>query len=257
MSEVLNKAATLLNLLKPTDGVSERSATELAKLAKYNTATTHRILQDLEKHGLVNQNTVTKKFHLGSALIELGFLARKQFTIQDFAKDAMQLIAEQTKESVYLNILLDDGNALLLDSIDSVHKLRIVEPVGLKLPLHIGGTRRVILAHLDEVIREKYMEEVQLEKRTAYTLGDKEKLKKELEKIREQGYAISFGETTEGTAGISVPIFGWDGVEASLSIATPDVRLSKERVPEFASLLKKYSNEISKNLGGTEVKISN
>lgn len=120
--------------------------------------------EDLEKHGLVNQNTVTKKFHLGSALIELGFLARKQFTIQDFAKDAMQLIAEQTKESVYLNILLDDGNALLLDSIDSVHKLRIVEPVGLKLPLHIGGTRRVILAHLDEVIREKYMEEVQLEK---------------------------------------------------------------------------------------------
>src|SRR5699024_3884919 len=115
--------------------------------------------------------------------------------------------------------------------------------------LHIGGTRRVILAHMDRALKENYIKNVKLEKRTKYTFTNKNKLREEPDLIQDRGYALSYGETTEGTAGISVPLFGMDGVEASLSIATPDVRLSSERIPKLALLLKKHAKEISKKLG--------
>lgn len=250
MSELLNKAVTLIDLLKPNDGVKEKSSTELSKLSGFNDATTHRILKNLEKYRFVSQNPNTKKFYLGVALIELGSLARSQHTIIELAKYNMEKIAEETKESIYLNVLVDNKEALLLHSIDSIHKLRIVEPIGLKLPLHIGSTRRVILAYMDRHLQDKYIDNEKIEKRTEHTFTNKNMLRQELDLIKKQGYATSFEETTEGTAGVSVPIFGLNGVEASLSIATPNVRINPERISYLVSLLKKNAQEISQKLGG-------
>ena len=250
MSEVLTKAFTLLNFLKPRDGCSEWGAAELARMAGLNHATTHRILQDMVKFGVVGQNHMNKKFHLGPALVELGFLAGGLFSIRDVVRPFMDELSSMTRESIYLNIVVNEREALVIDAIDSDHQLRIVEPLGLRLPLHIGAMRRVILAFLNKEKQEDYFAHCAWIPRTKNTLTNEADVRKDMEKIREQGYAISFGETTIGTAGISVPIFGADGVEGSISIVTPDTRMNEEKIEEYTDLLLKKSRIISDYLGG-------
>lgn len=251
MSEVLNKCFTLLNLLKPKDGCSEWGAAELARMAGYNDATAHRILQDMLKYGLVGQNKSTKKFHLGYSLFELGYLARSLFSIREFARPYMEELANISGESVYLNILIDDKEALLIDSIDSNHHLRIVEPLGLRLPLHVGATRRIILAHMNKEKQEEYIKNCEWESRTKETITNENDLRNDLTKITKQGFAVSYGETTLGTAGVAVPIFGINQVEGSLGIATPDIRLNEDKVDEYVKLLLEKSKRISEALGGS------
>lgn len=250
MSEVLNKCVTLLNLLKPKDGCNEWGASELARLAGYNDATTHRILQDMLKYGLVGQNKSTKKFHLGYSLFELGYMARSLFSINEYARPHMEELANITGESIYLNILIDDNEALLIDSIDSSHHLRIVEPLGLRLPLHIGATRKIILAYLNKEKQDEYIKNCVLKSRTEKTIINETDLKEELIKIKKKGFAVSYGETTKGTAGVAVPIFGINKVEGSLGIATPDIRLNEENIAEYVELLLAKSKRISETLGG-------
>jgi IclR family KDG regulon transcriptional repressor len=250
MSEVLNKAFTLLHLLKPRDEIKEWTAAELARIAGFNTATTHRILQDLTEFKIVSQNKENKKFHLGYSLIELGSLAKGLFTIRDLARPFMEEIEKITNESVYLTIPVDDKEGLLLDSIDSTHQLRIVEPLGERLPLHKGAARKVLLAYMSKEKQEEYINNYSLllgkEKEIYKT---EEELREEIKKIRDRGYSLSIGETVPGTAGVGVPIFGINGVEGSLCIGTPESRLDKDRITEYVELLLGYSRKISSALG--------
>lgn len=250
MSEVLTKAFTLLNLLKPRDDIKEWSAAELARIAGFNTATTHRILQDLAHFGIVCQNKESKKFYLGYALIELGSQAKGLFTIRDIARPYMEEIEKITNESVYLTIPVDDKEGLLLDTIDSSHQLRIVELIGERLPLHMGAARKAILAFMSEEKQEAYIKNYNLSFGKENKIHIKEEeLREEIKNIRDRGYSLSIGETVPGTAGVGVPIFGINGVEGSLCIGTPEARLHKDTITKFVKLLLDFSKRISSALG--------
>lgn len=251
MAEVLNKAFTLLKLLKPKREQSEWSASELARITGYNVGTTHRILQIMQEHGLIYQNKQNKKFRLGFALVEYGFLARNLYSIRDLARPFMEELADSTNETIYLNVLLED-QAVLIDSVDSNHYLRISEPIGLRLPLHVGASRRVILAYMDTKKQEELIRQLTWKPRTEKTITQENQLRREMGKMKELGYAISFGETTIGTAGVASPVFGTNGVEASLSIAGPEVRFDNSRIPFFVEQITEKANRLSQILGGQE-----
>jgi IclR family KDG regulon transcriptional repressor len=250
MAEVLHKAFKLLELLKPNGESKEWGSAELARLAGYNTGTTHRILQIMNEHGIVSQNKQNKKFRLGFALTEYGYLAQSLYSIRELAYPFMEELANETNETIVLNILISSTEALLIDSIDSTHKLRIVEPIGLRLPLYIGASRKVMLANMRPDKQAESIRKFSWKARTQNTVIDENMLSQEINQIKQQGYAISRGETTVGTFGIAVPIFGGNGVEASLMIAGPDIRISEQRLIELVDKLKEKARRVSMLLGG-------
>lgn len=250
MAGVLGKAFTLLQLLKPTNEQKEWSASELAHRSGYNVATTHRILQVMQKYGLVHQNRQNKKFSLGFTFAEYGYLARNIYTVNDFARPLMEELAQETEETVYLTILSPEQQAVLIDSIDSTHFLRLVEPIGLTLPLYIGAARKVLLAFMEPDKQAELISQFTWEARTQNTIVSESELRNEIKHIREIGYAVSFGETTEGTAGVAAPIFGRSGVEASLTVAGPDVRFSEQTILEIAEQLIEKTKRLSQLMGG-------
>jgi DNA-binding IclR family transcriptional regulator len=85
---------------------------------------------------------------------------------------------------------------------------------------------------------------------TAHTLTGLPQLRRELERIREQGYAVDQEEAVEGLRCVAGPVFNHTGqIVAAFSVAGPAMRLTLARVPEIAQMVRETSQHISYRLG--------
>ena len=85
---------------------------------------------------------------------------------------------------------------------------------------------------------------------TAHTITALPQLRKELERIREQGYALDQEEAVEGLRCVAGPVFNHTGqIVAAFSVAGPAMRLTPARIPEIAQLVRETSQQISYRLG--------
>ncbi|MEZ0119538.1 UNVERIFIED_ORG: glyoxylate carboligase [Heyndrickxia coagulans] len=83
-----------------------------------------------------------------------------------------------------------------------------------------------------------------------YTMTDKERIIKELQKIRKQGYAIDDEEIELGLKCVAAPIFNHDEtVVAAISCAAPKARMGEERMPQVIEEIKQAAQKISESIG--------
>jgi DNA-binding IclR family transcriptional regulator len=107
-----------------------------------------------------------------------------------------------------------------------------------------------MLAYLSDEEIEEIWNNSKIEKLTEYTITELEALKKELKEIKEKGYAVDNEENELGVRCIGAPVFNHNGcVEGAISISGPAIRVTKDKIEEFAEEVKKYAGLISKELG--------
>lgn len=83
--------------------------------------------------------------------------------------------------------------------------------------------------------------------RSLVKFGD---LHRELEQVREQGYAINRGEWREQVVGVAAPIYDSRGlVVAALGISGPTERLDEDRLVQAGGTLMTAAAQISRRLG--------
>ena len=88
--------------------------------------------------------------------------------------------------------------------------------------------------------------------RTPRTLTSVPKLLKELERIREQGYALDDEENSLGVRCVAAPIFNAEGqIEAALGVSGTTYQFERAQVPKMAELVKTAARKISHQLGAT------
>ncbi|MGM0881050.1 MAG: IclR family transcriptional regulator [Bacillota bacterium] len=246
---VITKAINILDILVPQGNEKEVSVTEISRELEMPVQSVHRILSSLSEHGFVTQNNKTRKYKLGLTVMKYGFLMWDSSMLRSVAKPFMEELSQKTKETIYL-ATRENKDGVYIDSIDSPQILKISEPIGLRLPLFIGASNRVILAYLPQKTREGILRDVDWSSIPSLKPLTREFIECELEKIREQGYAMTSGEATEGTTGIGAPIFSYDStVIGSLNCAGPSIRFTPENIEKYSFYAKKYANLISKELG--------
>lgn len=246
---VISKAINILDILVPQGIEKEVSVTEISRKLGIPVQSVHRILGSLSRHGFVTQNNKNRKYKLGLTVMRYGFLMWDSLIFRSAAKPFMEELSRKTKETVYL-ATRENAEGVYIDSVDSPQMLKISEPIGLRLPLFVGASNRVILAYLPQKTRERILADVDWSSVPSLKPLRRSYIEDELEKIRERGYAITSGEATEGTTGIGAPIFSYDNtVIGSLNCAGPSSRFTPENIEKYSFYAKKYANLISKELG--------
>jgi DNA-binding IclR family transcriptional regulator len=130
------------------------------------------------------------------------------------AKDDRDKIVEKTRvlldEIFYLTNecsyfgVLDNNAVLYLNQIDkSKRLLRTRDSIGLHAPLHTNAFGKVIMAFTDNF----NIINIELEKFTNNTITTTNRLQKELDLIKERGYAIGSEEHEFGLKSVAVPYF--------------------------------------------------
>ena len=110
------------------------------------------------------------------------------------------------------------------------------------------------MAYQDETEINRILSTIPLQTFTEFTVTDQGGIKKQLQSIKETGYSIDDEEIEIGLKCVAAPIFDYHGnAIASLSCASPKMRLTDERLPIVIEGVKKASLEISRKLGYKDV----
>jgi DNA-binding IclR family transcriptional regulator len=232
-----------------TDVQPELGLSELARAAGLNKTTTYRLLTALESEGMVARSPARETYRLGPDMIVLGSRALRGNDLRSASRAELEALAQSTGETATLEILAG-GRALILDEVTGQrHLLGATQFVGTRWPLHATSTGKVLLAYLSDAQRKAVLRPP-LARLTAHTLTRLAVLRKELARVREQGYAMAIEEVEVGYVAVGAPVRNHEGnVVAAISLGGPGIRLTTGRIREIASLVMQAAEQISKRLG--------
>ena len=194
----------------------------------------HALLRTMQACGWVETDQTGTLYHVGLRALLAGTAYVESDDIATLSAPVLDQIATRTGETVHLG-RLDGANIIYLAKRESVHELRMYSGIGRRLPAHATALGKALLASLpgDEVDRRLQWPLVRL---TPNTIVDRAALHEELQRVRDQGYAIDEGENALDihcvAIGLSQPLPGVNAVSCSVPVsrATPATMLAARGV---------------------------
>jgi IclR family acetate operon transcriptional repressor len=241
----VDRALRLLSLLGEEQVLTVSSAAEKLGVAR---STAHRLLQVLQQHGFALQNSASRAYGPGSALLRLGLTAVDRLELRTVARPEIEALAAETGETVHL-ITREEATTFVLDSVESSQAVRVSGRIGGSLPANLTAAGKVMLSRLpaQEVIR--LLGPDPLSTRTPGSIQTHAQLARELDVIRERGWGTNLAENEPDLAAVAVAIRGVHGVRpAALSVAAPLVRVDDERLAEMAAMAARCAERIALRL---------
>jgi len=240
MAKVLLKALDILALFdrERPEWAEHEVASELA----LPTSTAHRLLRSLESRGYVVRDRAGR-YRLGPAAAALGRRATDH-ALAPSLRAAIERVAAETGETALVGVRDPAGDGLLiLDRVESSHRLRIALEVGHVVPLHAGAASKAMLAHLSPVEIERVVAGP-LQAVGPATITDRRELLRDLERVRRYGHARSREEAIEGGWAVASPVIGDDGQpQAVVGIIAPVARHSREAEESAVAALNRAVTE--------------
>lgn len=202
----IERHVALLDALSeaPEAGASVSSLYRAAGLPK---STTHRILEGLQKYGLVVQEESSKKWRLGpKAAFWAGRYLEGPASLAPLRRFVWKL-SHETQFVSYLTVL-DHGEPVCVAVERPENKAQFLVHLGRRMPILSAAASRALLAYLpeDEVrsLVERAVAENPHTKLETLTVGS---YFEELTETRSRGYAQCMEELEVGISALSAPIF--------------------------------------------------
>ena len=217
---------------------------EVAELTGMSRAAARRCLHTLSVLGYASGSHGT--FELTSAILALASNYLGPASIARIAQPVLERVSGELHESSSVAVL--DGEEIVYVARAATRRiLSIGLAVGSRLPAVATSMGRVLLAALDEPVRQRFVSRVKLPRHTARTIVDKAELRAELDRIAGQDYAIVDQELELGLRSLAVPIRRADGtVLAAVNVGVHAARVDKQTlVREFLPVLQDAAEEIA------------
>jgi len=239
------KGMNVLELLSDNETLT---VTQVAKLMNINRAGSHRFLSTLKELGYADKDDSSRYF-LTSKVVELGMKVLDRFEIRKIARPFLQELSAKFNETTNLGYF-NGEEVLTIDKIDSTEILRMDAGIGGGEPAYCTSLGKAILAFLPDMQLKEYLHAIELIPFTPNTLVSKDKLKKELMQIKENGYSIDDEELSIGLRCVGAPLFNHSGQALyAISLSGPSIRMGSKRIEEMQRALKKVCQNLSGKMG--------
>lgn len=176
-------------------------------------STVHRVLQELCEWNALERTP--NGYRVGVRTFGIGSAVQTQDRVYEAAIPVMQEVFDATGDNVHVS-MLDGAEVVFVLKLTGQRSYPVITRPGGRLPALLTASGKAILAHspnaaVDAVLSDPVTTET--------TRVDDEDFKRQLDKVRIQGYVCSVGEFRADTASVAAPIFAWDGeILAALSV---------------------------------------
>lgn len=240
----VEKAFELVEALERLDGAR---ASVLANHLEMPVSTVHDYLTTLEQIQYVTKED--NVYRPGTRFLEIGEAERTKLPLYQIAEPELSALAEETGELATL-MVEEHGKGVLLDIKEGEDAIQLHTYPGVRMPLHTSALGKSILAHLPKDRVNEIIDEHGLTAMTKNTVTERERLEKQFEDAREQGYVIDRGERIDGVLCLAVPILGRrDRVMGAICVCSPASRIDRnEDLEQIRDAVMRTANMIQVNL---------
>jgi DNA-binding IclR family transcriptional regulator len=208
-------------------GHREQRLSDIARRAELPLPTAHRLVRDLVGWGALAR-TDAGTYVPGRRLWDLGLLAPTHTGLREVASPFLHDIYGATLATVHLAVR-DGTTALYVDRLMGHASVPVVSRIGSRLPLHATGVGKVLLAYAPDDVRQAVL--CDLQRITAHTVVQPGRLRQELTRVRQEGFAQTSEEMSLGACSVAVPVHdGADDVVAALGIVVPTLKRVRPRL---------------------------
>jgi IclR family acetate operon transcriptional repressor len=243
----VSRALSLLLRLRDQPTLSVSEASEYLAVSR---STAHRSLAMLVQHDFVRQDSRTKLYEAGPALLQIGLAAVSRLDIRAVAQPYLHRLAQLTRETAHL-VMLSERDVLFLDGVESDRAVRNGLRIGFMVPAHTTAAGKSILASLpSKRLRALYPDD-QLDGLTDKSLRTFEDLEAALTKVRELGYATSDEESEDGLRAVAASIADKASVLRvlpALTVGGPKDRFTPQRMAELGSIVAHHASQLRDEL---------
>lgn len=235
------------------EAVSQRaeglSNSEISRRLKIPKSSASYILRALEHGGYLRRGREDGRYHIGLAVVSLSHRALAGLDIREMALPVLRQLVDASHLTSHLAIL-DHGRAVYIEKVEAPSFVKMDTWLGRRVDVHSTSVGKALLAHLPHAEVQELVADRSLAQHTPQTITTLPKLLHELDKVRQQGYALDEEENSIGVRCVAAPVFNNDGrVEASLGVTGIVSQFARSDVPRIAELVKSAARKLSQQLG--------
>ncbi len=220
---------------------------EIGRTFRMPISTTNNLLSTLVVCGYAVRDGKGRFRSTMKLVVEASKLVDK-LEIRDVARPELEQLSKETTLSASLSIR-DENHVVCIDKIEGSSQIRVASNVGGRFYLHATATGKVLMSPLPEQEVNAICEATGLPAVTRNTIIALPVLKKELQRVRAQGYALDDGENVIGIRGIAAPIFDHQGsVVAAMSTGGVGFQLD-DNLKKIIACVKSMTDAVSEKLG--------
>jgi len=226
-----------------TRGAPMKTVAELQEDLGIKRPTLYRLLQTLERRGLVRSSGEPLRYSLDHAVMQLADTWLAQVDVARFAEEPIAELWARTDESIALHLPIQLVSRIAIKELRSKQPLSLGLGIGHVAPMTDGASGLAMLAFLGP-------ERIETALRGVADARTRESIRADLEHVFEKGFSLTVSQRIAGAVAIASPIFDHDGeVAASLCLVGPEARLTEDIRERYISLVVNAAARISKELG--------
>jgi IclR family transcriptional regulator, pca regulon regulatory protein len=190
---------------------------DLSRRTGINRAAARRFVLTLAELGYLRNEG--KHFVLTSKVLNLGYAFLSSLALPELSIPHLRTLSETVKESSYLSVL-DDDVSVCVASVPMRRLWSIALNVGIRLPALTTASGRVLLASKPDPWLTEFLESKHVEQLTSHTIVDHDALRRELDVVRDQGWALVDREYEDHVCSFAAPVTNQRGeVVAAVSVS--------------------------------------
>ena len=244
INKSLEKSFKILEILSKS--IFPLKASNISRKANLSRTTTFRLLSVLSVLGYIHKNLSSNTYTMGHKAFQFGETSDYLQSISETSKEILKDISSQTNLITYL-AMLEGSQIVHSDKISNNTDDATVRTFRMRLDAHCCSLGKVMLAYRPENEVSTIYRSYNFYPHTNNTITNLIDLKKQLTKIRKDGFALNHGEAFENSYGIGVAILDKDKRSfAGIALSGSKNILNPKSMDDFVHLLQDASIKISK-----------
>jgi DNA-binding IclR family transcriptional regulator len=208
--EISKTADQALAVLLELSDRGPATPAEVARSLDLNRTVVHRLLSTLHQRGFISRQR--DGYVPGPLIIRIANGIQPE--LRTHGRAVMLELSGAVGETVVLHIPDGEDAVVLEQVVSELHVVRVEHKIGSRHPLRAGASGRAMLAFLPA-----------LGERIVRNADQPDVLERQLQGVRQLGYALSHDELQMGVHGLAVPVLDASGTAAaSLAILVPTTR---------------------------------
>ncbi len=225
-----------------------RSAAELTEDLGFSKNSVFRITMTLLNHHFLVRDE-TKRFRLSKKLLLMGCRSFGDTRFIELSMDIMRECRDEVKESVFIGTIVEN-EGVVIEQILGSHPFKFTIDTGARMPIHCAAPCKAMLAYLPDSERDPIIKAAKFKRYNENTITSRRAFAKELELVKNCGFALDRAEQIHGAHCVAAPVFDQFGYPiATIWTTGPSDRLPQKQFDELGRTIRKYADMISERMG--------